>query len=318
MRANLTRTAGSVLLAAAVTVGFAPAALASVGPEDSPAASTATAAATAAAPAANAPRAAQSPSQVLESTPWQTTGAVDQDGKKVALDHPGVANYVGWAYYKADGTFTMYNLDDSPKMHGEWSVDAEGKTRTLVAKNDAGEVLFTRVVPLVELTASTFTYRVFPDAADQSTYFDIIHTPTKHAEPSAPEKPVDPETPGTDEPGTETPENPEQPGTDEPGAETPGAESPEQPSTDAPQDQDRAPVDEVPADTIPAADAPTAGDVADDNTANEADAAEDAAVEQGELARTGAEGPVAITAAALFALMGGAGAFVAARRRSAA
>ena len=58
----------------------------------------------------------------------------------------------------------MYNLDDSPKMHGDWSVTADGKTRTIVAKNDKGETLFTRVVDITVLTRAEFTYRIYPNA----------------------------------------------------------------------------------------------------------------------------------------------------------
>ena len=133
--------------------------------------------------AASAPHRVQSPSEVLASTPWKTTGALDAQGDRVALDNPAVSNFVGWAYFKADGTFTMYNLDDSPKMHGDWSVPADGSARTIVAKDAAGTVLFTRVTPIVQLDAHTFTYRVFPNAADTSVYYDIVHTKTNHVEP---------------------------------------------------------------------------------------------------------------------------------------
>lgn len=123
------------------------------------------------------------PSEILASTPWKTTGAVDQNGDRVALDHPGVSNFVGWAYFDADGTYTMYNLDDSPKLKGDWTVNDAGTERWINAKDDAGNVLFQRVVPIVELNKNVFTYRVYPNAGDTSTYFDIIHTKTNHAEP---------------------------------------------------------------------------------------------------------------------------------------
>lgn len=143
---------------------------------------TAAAAAPAPASAASA-RAAQTPSDVLASTPWKTTGAVDQNGNRVALDDPSVANFVGWAYFDADGTFTMYNLDDSPKMHGDWSVTPDGSSRWIAAKNDAGQVLFQRVVPITQLDKNVFTYRVYPNAADTSVFYDIVHTKTNHVEP---------------------------------------------------------------------------------------------------------------------------------------
>lgn len=123
------------------------------------------------------------PSQVLSSTPWETTDSKNQNGESVPLNDPDVANFVGFAYFKANGTFTMYNLDDSPKMHGDWSVSADGTTRTIVAKDNNGNVLFTRVVKITVLTKQEFTYRIYPDANDTSVYYDIIHTPTNHPEP---------------------------------------------------------------------------------------------------------------------------------------
>jgi hypothetical protein len=123
------------------------------------------------------------PSQVLASTPWETTNAKNQNGQSVPLTDANVANFVGFAYFKPDGTFTMYNLDNSPKMHGDWSVSADGATRTIVAKDNNGNVLFTRVVKITVLTKKEFTYRIYPDANVTSVYYDIIHTPTNHQEP---------------------------------------------------------------------------------------------------------------------------------------
>lgn len=123
------------------------------------------------------------PSELLASTPWKTTAAFDQDGDRIALDDPAVANFVGWAYFDADGTYTMYNLDDSPKLRGDWTVTPDGSERWINAKNAAGDVLFQRVVPITELTKNVFTYRVFPNAGDTGMYYDIVHTKTNHVEP---------------------------------------------------------------------------------------------------------------------------------------
>jgi len=124
------------------------------------------------------------PSETLSFTPWETTNALNNKGQNVALTDPNVSNFVGFAYFKKDGTFTMYNLNDTPKMKGDWSVSEDGKTRTIVAKNDAGEVLFTRVVDITVLTKQEFTYRIYPSNDDKSVYFDIVHTPTTHKEPT--------------------------------------------------------------------------------------------------------------------------------------
>ncbi len=123
------------------------------------------------------------PSEILASTAWETTNAKNNKGEDVALIDANVSSFVGFAYFKSDGTFTMFNLDDSPKMHGDWSVPADGKTRTIVAKNAAGETLFTRVVDITVLTKKEFTYRIYPNNEDKTVYFDIIHTPTTHTEP---------------------------------------------------------------------------------------------------------------------------------------
>ncbi|MFF0455809.1 DUF4822 domain-containing protein [Nocardia africana] len=128
---------------------------------------------------------AGSPSAVLASTPWETTSARDAQGRPVARTDSAVANYVGFAYFDPDGTFTMYNLDDTPKMHGDWSISPDGRTRTIVAKNAAGQEQFRRVVEIVTLDDATFTYRVHPGPADRATYYDIVHTPTNHPEPAA-------------------------------------------------------------------------------------------------------------------------------------
>ncbi|MEI2273844.1 DUF4822 domain-containing protein [Sphingobacterium sp. ML3W] len=123
------------------------------------------------------------PSEVLASTAWETTSAKNNKGENVVLTDANVSNFVGFAYFKSDGTFTMFNLDDSPKMRGDWSVSADGKTRTIVAKNAAGETLFTRVVDITVLTKNEFTYRIYPNNDNKTVYFDIIHTPTTHKEP---------------------------------------------------------------------------------------------------------------------------------------
>ncbi|MEX6689876.1 DUF4822 domain-containing protein [Danxiaibacter flavus] len=129
------------------------------------------------------PQKTQTPAEVLASVSWETTNAKNNKGEHVALTDANVSNFVGFAYFKADGTFTMYNLDDSPKTHGDWTVPADGKTRTIVARDSAGAILFTRVVEITVLTKDEFTYRIYPNNDDKSVYFDIVHTPTTHKEP---------------------------------------------------------------------------------------------------------------------------------------
>lgn len=124
------------------------------------------------------------PSQILSSTAWETTGAKNEKGENVALDNASVAGTVGYAYFKTNGTFTIFSLQDAPRIQGDWTVSADGKTRTLDAKDAAGNITFTRVVEITVLTTKEFTYRMYPTAGNTAIYFDIIHTPTNHVEPS--------------------------------------------------------------------------------------------------------------------------------------
>ena len=126
----------------------------------------------------------QTPSQVLSSTPWETTGAKDRNGNTVALTDASVNGYVGFAYFKNNGSFVIYGLDDILRSRGTWSVDPLGKTRTIAALNPDGSTIFTRDVEILVLNKNEFTYRIRPNAADQSVYYDIIHTRTSHAEPA--------------------------------------------------------------------------------------------------------------------------------------
>ncbi|WP_343643246.1 DUF4822 domain-containing protein [Chryseobacterium sp.] len=126
----------------------------------------------------------QTPSQILSSTPWETTGAKDKNGNNVALTDASVAGYVGFAYFKTDGKFAIYNLTDVLRSMGTWSVDAQGKTRTIAALNPDGTTIFTRDVEILVLNRNEFTYRIRPNSSDPSVYYDIIHTKTSHAEPA--------------------------------------------------------------------------------------------------------------------------------------
>ncbi|MEV0245603.1 DUF4822 domain-containing protein [Nocardia sp. NPDC050712] len=147
--------------------------------------STSTSAAMSTASSAPMPSSVQpgTPAATLAATAWETTSATNASGTEVPLTDDNVKNYVGYAYFKPDGTFTMVNLDDSPKMRGDWTVSPDGKTRTIVVKNEAGQEQSRRTVDIVALDDKEFTYRVYPDAADKAVYYDIIHTPTTHPEP---------------------------------------------------------------------------------------------------------------------------------------
>ncbi|ELX8378872.1 DUF4822 domain-containing protein [Providencia vermicola] len=106
---------------------------------------------------------------------WVTTEALDQDKKRVDPANEQVANFFGLAEYYPDGTFKMTTLEGKPKMQGDWSFSEDGKSRSLTAKNDKGEVLFTRVVENVTVTPEEYTYRIYPSQDDTSKYVDIVH-----------------------------------------------------------------------------------------------------------------------------------------------
>ncbi|EMI5489801.1 DUF4822 domain-containing protein [Providencia stuartii] len=106
---------------------------------------------------------------------WVTTEALDQDNKKVDPANEQVANFFGLAEYYPNGSFKMTTLDGKPKMQGEWSFSDDGKSRSLTAKDDKGEVLFTRVVENVTVSPDEYTYRIYPTQDDKSKYVDIVH-----------------------------------------------------------------------------------------------------------------------------------------------
>ena len=122
----------------------------------------------------------------LAATPWRTTGAVDQDGAAVELSDPRAAAFVGDAYFKADGTFAMYELSGAPKMHGLWEMrDVDGQlVRWIRALDDSGATRFERLVDIVCLDGAEFTYRV-ADASNAAQWVDIVHTPMSDPEPGA-------------------------------------------------------------------------------------------------------------------------------------
>ncbi|MDP9959170.1 DUF4822 domain-containing protein [Chryseobacterium lathyri] len=127
---------------------------------------------------------ALTPSQILSSTPWATTGAKDKDGKSIALNDPAVAGFVGFAYFKSDGNFAIYGLNDVLRSIGTWSVDPQGKTRTITSLRPDRTPIFTRDVEILELNKKVFTYRIHTNPSDPSIFYDIIHERVNHAEPA--------------------------------------------------------------------------------------------------------------------------------------
>ncbi|WP_027276049.1 DUF4822 domain-containing protein [Leminorella grimontii] len=113
--------------------------------------------------------------QIMVGKVWVTTEALNQDKKSVSAEDKRVTNFFGVAEYYPDGTFKMTTLDGKPKMQGDWSFSDDGKSRSLTAKNDKGDVLFTRVVENVKVTPEEYTYRIYPEQGNKNDYFDIVH-----------------------------------------------------------------------------------------------------------------------------------------------
>lgn len=113
--------------------------------------------------------------KIMTEKVWITTEAVNEKGDKVPADNEQVSNYFGLAEYYPDGTFIMFTPEGKQKMQGDWSMSNDGKTRTLVAKDKEGKTLFTRDVENITVKDTEYTYRIYPNADDKNTYFDIIH-----------------------------------------------------------------------------------------------------------------------------------------------
>lgn len=113
------------------------------------------------------------PSEILSSTRWVTSNAKNEKGENMPLTDPRVASYVGYSSFNINGDFSIFNLDNSLRVSGTWSISADGKTRTLVTP------AFTRTVEITVLTKSEFTYRTYPVNGNRVEYIDIIHTPVK-------------------------------------------------------------------------------------------------------------------------------------------
>lgn len=110
---------------------------------------------------------------------WLTTEALDSQGQVVSISDSRVSNYFGIAEYYSDGTFKMQTPEGKPKIQGTWNISEDGKTRTLIAKDEKGNTLFTRTVENISITPDEYIYRIYPDQLDKTVYFDIIHNVKK-------------------------------------------------------------------------------------------------------------------------------------------
>lgn len=115
--------------------------------------------------------------EVMVGKTWVTTNAIDQKTRSIGENDKRVSMYYGSAKYHRDGTFVMYTPEGEQKMQGDWSISEDGKTRTLVAKDQDGKVLFTREVENTSVTPTDYVYRIYPSERNRDQYIDILHAP---------------------------------------------------------------------------------------------------------------------------------------------
>lgn len=125
-------------------------------------------------------------SQYLSDRNWITTKVTNELGEDVTTNDPAANNYIGYAYYRTDGTFRIVSLEDAPKMFGEWKLTDNDTKRFLNVFKSDNTTAYTRSVDITQLNASIFTYKIFPNATDASKYYVVEHKPTDHKEPLTP------------------------------------------------------------------------------------------------------------------------------------
>lgn len=118
--------------------------------------------------------------EVMVGKTWETTNAIDHKTRSISEDDQRVSMYFGTAKYYRNGTFVMYTPAGEKKMQGDWSISEDGKTRTLVSKDDKGNVLFTRTVENTAVTPTDYVYRIFPSERNRDQYIDILHKPSSY------------------------------------------------------------------------------------------------------------------------------------------
>jgi len=122
--------------------------------------------------------------EILSSTAWVTSAVIDQNNVNIDRGTVPGANYVGYAYYKTDGTFRIVSLQDQPRIAGKWElIDNDTKRRLTIIRNDTTVVA---EVDIVTLKNNLFTYRAIPDRSNPTSFFNVEHIPTNHKEPSTP------------------------------------------------------------------------------------------------------------------------------------
>ncbi|MHC5225012.1 DUF4822 domain-containing protein [Ignatzschineria sp. LJL83] len=117
--------------------------------------------------------------KVMVGKTWVTTNAIDHNIRSIGANDSRVSQYYGTANYYRNGKFVMHTPEGVQKLQGDWSISEDGKTRTLVAKDKDGKVLFTRDVENTSVTPTDYVYRLYPSQYNKNQYIDILHQPQK-------------------------------------------------------------------------------------------------------------------------------------------
>jgi hypothetical protein len=126
----------------------------------------------------------QSGTEILSSHAWITSAVVNQNNENINLDKAPGLNFVGYAYYKIDGTFRIVNLQDQPKIAGKWElIDNDTKRRLTIIRNDTTIIVEADVETL---NNKLFTYKAIPDRNNPTSFYNVKHIPTDHKEPKTP------------------------------------------------------------------------------------------------------------------------------------
>lgn len=115
--------------------------------------------------------------KVMVDKTWITTKAIDNNKRSINESDQRVSMYYGTAKYDRNGTFVMYTPSGEKKLQGDWNISEDGKTRTLVAKDDEGNTLFTRDVDNTVVAPTSYVYRIYPTENNKNQYIDIFHEP---------------------------------------------------------------------------------------------------------------------------------------------
>lgn len=110
------------------------------------------------------------PSEILAGVTWKSTTVKDQTGKDVTAANGG---YMGIAKYNVNGDFEIKGFDGVLRSSGQWALTADGKKRMLIGTTAAG-ASFSRVVDILILTKTMFTYRI---TNPQGEVVDVEHIP---------------------------------------------------------------------------------------------------------------------------------------------